>query len=308
MILSAGLTPSWQQIMVFDSWSRGGVSRAREVSWHVQGKVLNAGIAAHHLGGPSLTLSPLGGPPTQEIEREFVKLGIPHRWIETQAGTRVCTTLIDRADDTTTELIENGRPMSAAELVEFHAAYVEEAAKADAVVITGSLPDGTSPLYYRDLLEHTRCPAVLDFRGEGLAAALDLKPYIVKPNREELAQTVAKCLDRDEDLLAAMRSMNDRGAAWAIVTDGAKPIWASSAAKLYRCHPIQDVKVVNAIGSGDAMAAALAWATCAGWDIVRAVRFGIAAATENLSQLETCRLDPERVRRLAEKVIVEELE
>lgn len=307
MILSAGLTPSYQQIMVFDSWRRGAVSRARQVTWHVQGKVLNAGIAAHHLGGPSLTLSPLGGSPMHDIEREFVKLGIPHRWIETQTGTRVCTTLIDRTDGSITELVENGRPMSDVELAEFHRAFEEEAAKAEAVVIAGSLPDGVPSQYYRDLVEHIHCPAVLDFRGEGLLAVLDLKPFIVKPNREELAHTVGKSLDSDDDLLHAMRSLNHRGAEWSVVTDGPKPVWATSERKAYRLHPVPDVQVVNAIGSGDAMAAALAWATRAGWDIVRSVQFGIAAATDNLGQLETCRLDPERVRCLAEKVVVEEL-
>ena len=70
-ILSAGLTPAWQQIMVFDRLRPGEVNRAREAVWCGSGKVLNAGLAAHHLGGPSLTLAPLGGPPLAEIEREF---------------------------------------------------------------------------------------------------------------------------------------------------------------------------------------------------------------------------------------------
>jgi 1-phosphofructokinase family hexose kinase len=308
MLLSAGLTPSYQQIMIFDSLRHGAVNRAREVSWHVQGKVLNAGIAAHFLGGPSLTLSPIGGSPMQDIERQFTELGVPHRWTKTQAGTRVCTTLIDRATDTNTELIENGRPMSPAELAEYHRAYVEEAAKAEVVILTGSLTDGASPLYYRALLDNTPCPAILDFRGEGLLATLDLNPYIVKPNREELAQTVGMNLENDDEVLPAMRSLNHRGAAWVIVTDGAKPVWVSSTTRFYRFHPIDDIKVVNPIGSGDAMAAGLAWATRAGWDIVRAVQFGIAAATDNMSQLETCRLDFDRVRRLSENVRVEKLE
>lgn len=308
MILSAGLTPSYQQIMVFDSLRYGAVNRARQVTWHVQGKVLNAGIAAHHLGGPSLTLAPVGGSPSQDIERQFTELGVPHRWTETQAGTRVCTTLIDHATGTNTELIENGRPMNAAELAEYHQAFLEEVAKAEVVILTGSLTDGAPSLYYRDLLEHTHCPAILDFRGEGLLAVLDMKPLIVKPNREELSHTVGKNLESDEELRTAMRSLNHRGASWVIVTDGPKPVWASSSTCFYRFDPIEDVKVVNVIGSGDAMAAGLAWATRAGWDIARSIQFGIAAATENLSQLETCRLDFDRVCELSEKVRVEKLE
>jgi 1-phosphofructokinase family hexose kinase len=308
MLLSAGLTPSWQQIMVFDELRVGGVNRARDVSWHVQGKVLNAGIAAHFLGGKSLTLTPLGGSQRRDIVEQLDALGVPLRAIETRTGTRVCTSAIDRATGKVTELIENGRPMTGAELAEFHAAFVEEAAEAAAVVLTGSLTDGAKPEYYRDLLEHVNCPAVLDFRGEGLLGCLDLKPFIVKPNREELAHTFGKKTLADEELLPAMRTLNERGATWTVVTDGANPTWASSATKLYRFHSIRDVEVISAIGSGDAMAAALAWSIREGWDIVRAVRFGIAAATENLRQIETCRLDLQKVLALAELVRVEELE
>ncbi|MCL4195358.1 MAG: hypothetical protein KJZ87_26705, partial [Thermoguttaceae bacterium] len=84
MILSAGLTPAWQQILVFDAFRYGEVNRAREAHWCASGKVFNAGIAAHHLGGASLTLALVGGPPLREVTRDFDELGVPHRWIETQ--------------------------------------------------------------------------------------------------------------------------------------------------------------------------------------------------------------------------------
>ena len=190
MILSAGLTPAWQQILLFDSFRYGEVNRAREAHWFSSGKVFNAGIAAHQLGGPSLTLAPVGGPPRAEIEHEFDRMGLPYRWVVTESATRVCTTLIDRATGTITELVENGRPVTPEELDAFRRAYAEEAARAAVAVIIGSLPAGTPASFYRDLLEQTPCPAVLDFRGEGRVACLHLEPPVVKPNREELARTV----------------------------------------------------------------------------------------------------------------------
>ena len=71
MILAAGLTPAWQQILVLDRLQIGEVNRAREAVWCGSGKVLNAGIAAHWLGGPSRTLAPLGGYPREQISAEF---------------------------------------------------------------------------------------------------------------------------------------------------------------------------------------------------------------------------------------------
>lgn len=307
MILSAGLTPSWQQVAVFSSFRLGQVNRADEVRWLAQGKVLNAGIAAHHLGGPSLTLAAVGGPPLAEIEREFAALGVPRRWIVTESSTRVCTTILDRAQGVMTELVENGKPLQPLELDNFRNAYAEEAGKARAAVIAGSLPAGVPDSFYRELVEQTPCPAVLDFRGRGLLNVLDLRPLVVKPNREELAQTVGRDLHDDRQLLDAMRSLNRAGAEWVVVSQGEHPVWMTSESDAYRLHSIPVERAVNPIGSGDAMAAGIAWAIRDGRSMVDAVRFGIAAAVENLLQLETCRLDPLAVQRLAHQVKVEKI-
>jgi len=306
-ILCAGLSPAWQQVMVFRSFRYGEVNRASEVHWLAQGKVINAGIAAHHLGGPSLTLAPLGGPPLAPIDRELAELGVARRWVATESPTRVCTTILDQATGTMTELIEESRPLAPAELDEFRRVYAEEAAKAAAVVLTGSLPMGAPPAFYRELVERTPCPAVLDFRGEGLLASLNLKPLVVKPNREELAQTVDHSLDDDDQLLDAMRSLNRRGAQWVVTTQGQRPVWVTSASNVYRLHCLPADEVVNPLGSGDAMAAAIAWAIRDGRSMVEAVRLGIAAAAENLRHLETGRLDAAVVQRRARDVRVEVL-
>ena len=303
-ILAAGLSPAWQQIMVFPSFRYGEVNRTAEVHWHAQGKVINAGIAAHHLGGPSLTLATLGGLPLAPIDRELAELGVARRWVVTESPTRVCTTILDRATGTMTELIEDAKPLRPAELDEFRRVYAEEAAKAGVVVLTGSLPIGAPATFYRELIERTPCPAVLDFRGEGLLATLELKPLVVKPNHDELAQTVGRRLDDDVQLVDAMRSLNRRGAEWVVATQGERPVWVTSASSVYRLNCLPTDEVVNPIGSGDAMAAAIAWAIRDGRSMIDAVRLGVAAAAENLRRLDTCRLDPIVVQRRAEEVQV----
>lgn len=307
MILSAGLTPAWQQILVFDSFRYGEVNRAAEVLWCASGKVFNAGIAAHHLGGPSLTLAPVGGPAVPQIEAEFAALGVPYRWVRTRAATRICTTLLDRATGSITELVENGRPLTSGELDAFRQAYSEEAARAHAVVLIGSLPQGTPDSYYRELLLRTPCPAVLDFRGEGLLSVLDLKPYVVKPNREELARTFGRPLDDDHDLLAAMRSLNDRGAQWVVITQGAAAVWVTSSDTMYRFQPPAIPDPVNPIASGDAMAGTIAWATGAGRPLPEAVRLGTAAAAQNVRQILPSRLSPQTLEAEAAAVRMEQL-
>ncbi len=305
MILASGLTPAWQGLMVFDGFHVGEVNRAREVCWYGSGKVLNAAVGVHHLGGTVKVLATLGGDPLAQIDRQFAEFGIPRRWIESRSATRVCMTILDRATGEVTELVENGRPLLEEELVRFREAYAEEVSNAKVAILIGSLPQGTPKSFYRELLQVTPCPAVLDFRGEELLGLLDLKPLVVKPNREELAATVGQSLESDAELVEAMQSLNQRGAQWVIITQGKKPVWLSSTDRVYRLFPPEVAKVVNPIGCGDAMAAAVAWAVGEGHEMVDAVRYGIAAATVNLGDQLACRLDREAVCRLAEGIRVE---
>lgn len=305
MILSAGLTPAWQQILLFDGFRYGEVNRATEVHACASGKVFNAGIAVARLAAANLTLAPVGGIWTKSIEAEFDALAVNRRFIHTAAPTRVCTTLLDRATGSMTELVENGRPLSNDELEQFAAAFAEEAAQAAGVIFIGSLPDKTPVSYYRRLLSAVRCPMVLDFRGEGLRQSLPLRPLLVKPNREELARTVDNPLDDDRTLVAAMQQLNHAGAQWVLVTHGAGPAWLTSQEQVMRLYPPVANTVVNPIGCGDAIAAGVAVATERGADIVEAVRYGMAAAHANLQQLLPCRFDTSHLNTVAASIRVE---
>lgn len=309
MILSAGLTPAWQQVLLFDSFRYGEVNRAREVHWGASGKVFNAAVAVHRLGGPSRALAPVGKTQRQTIEDDLHALGVPSRLVLTECSTRVCTTIIDRSGRQITELVENGRPLTHQELAAFRAAYAEEAARAEVAIIIGSLPEGTPESFYRELVERTPCPAILDFRGEGLLACLELKPYVVKPNREELAQTVGRPLKTDQELVEAMLSVNRRGAQWVLVTQGGGPVWITGENGAWRAHPIpvSAAEIVNPIGCGDALTAGIAWATRAGRCLLDAVRVGLAASHANLRQHFPGRLHPAAMEASAENVPIEDV-
>src|SRR5262245_2050866 len=189
MILAAGLSPAWQQVLRFDSFTPGAVNRAAEVRWCASGKVLNAARALHHLGGPCKALTVAGGRSGEELRRDFAALGIAGHWVEATAPTRVCTTIVDSARQSSTELVENAHALTLGELEAFTAVFTEEAATAAVVVLIGSLPPGTSPNYYAHFLTRTRGKVILDARGVELLLAVHARPFLIKPNREELART-----------------------------------------------------------------------------------------------------------------------
>jgi tagatose 6-phosphate kinase len=295
LILAAGLTPAWQQILSCDGLKLGQINRAREAHWTASGKVLNVGLALHHLGGPNLTLALVGGLPGKSIEEQFASLGAGCRWVWSDRPTRVCTTLLDRPSRVTTELVENAATVSPGDLDAFMRAYEECVSKARFVVLSGSLPPGTPRSFYRDLIGRTPGRVVLDASGAELLEALPGRPMCVKPNRDELARTVGQELNSDERLKDAMNELNCRGADWVLISHGADALWASSNGRFYTFSPAK-VSVVNPIASGDCLAAGVAWALRAGSEMPDAIRFGMAAAAENATMLLPSRLDLEHVR------------
>ncbi len=284
MILTAGLTPALQQILLFDALTLGEVNRARQVHWGASGKVLNAVRALHHLGAECKTLTLVGGRTGEAIRRDIAQLGIAARWIEGSTPTRICTTLLDRSQRQATELVPNAAQASMEELDRFQAAYAEEAMAATAVVLIGSLPIGTPSSYYRDLLTRTPGKVILDARGTELLEALAAKPFLVKPNRSELRQTLGRELRDDAELFDALGEINERGAEWVVVTDGGNPVYARSRQHLYRLQP-PPVEVVNPIGCGDCMAAGIAQGLQMGHEPLDAIRRGLAVAANKLGQI-----------------------
>jgi 1-phosphofructokinase family hexose kinase len=313
-ILAAGLSPAWQQIMVFDEFTSGEVNRACEVHWCGSGKVLNVGIALARLAASDThcsaqVLSVIGPRARAAIDSEFTELGVNCRWVETRTETRICTTIVDRSSGRTTELVENAPPLTAHELAQFRDAFAEEAARADVVLWTGSLPAGVDSRHVAESLRdsearlgETRPRAILDIRGPELLLALECKPFCIKPNRDELAGTIGRKLATDDDLLAAMRELNARGAEWVVVTHGADAVWASHGGRLHKLQPPRIENIVNPIGSGDCLAAGIALATASGKDMIDAIRFGIAAACDNVGQLLPARIDASRVLTLQNQI------
>ena len=109
MLVAAGLTPAWQQILRFDELCVGEVNRALEAHWCASGKIFNVGIALAHLGAESGVISPLGLNVRGEVEAEFHELGVSAQLIVSEEPTRVCTTLLDSSKGTVTELVIPGK-------------------------------------------------------------------------------------------------------------------------------------------------------------------------------------------------------
>lgn len=309
MILCIGTTPAVQRVMVFRALTMDAVNRASTTVDGIAGKSVNVAKVLKTLGEQPFAIGFAGGDRGEFLLRRLSERGIESQFIKVEAPTRQCTTVIDQAAKTHTELVEESQPVSAADYARLITIIQEKITTSRAVIMSGSIAPGVpSDLYLRctRLACETRALAVVDAQGIPLFEALNAKPDLVKPNRAELAATVKSELNNDDSTMDAMRQLHQRGAQRVVVTAGKDPALAFDGKTLWRVTS-PSVETRNPIGSGDAFTAGLVSHLLKGDDLGEACRWGAAAGAANALTLMAGEVEMSDVQRLAPSVAIEKV-
>src|SRR5262249_895059 len=143
-----------------------------------------------------------------------------HDFVSVTPNTRMCITLVDQEHRTATELIEEAAPVSSSDAEKLLMKLEGLLQHAKVLVLSGTLAPGCGDDFYARWLKLAHAAdveAILDAKGVALSEALREKPFIVKPNRSELAGTVHRPIDNETDVREAIRVIISMGASWAVV-------------------------------------------------------------------------------------------
>ncbi len=307
MILCVGATPAAQRVMVFRNLRLDTVNRSATVLDGAAGKSMNVAKVLRALGLDPLAVGFVGGLRGDELQSLLTSRGIRTELVKVSAPTRQCITVIDESAETHTELVEESKPISVDDYDRLIAIVRARLQNCQAVVLSGSLtPMGPSDFFLT--CAHLACQAgvfcLVDAQGPALIETLEARPALVKPNRAELAKTLTRELHTETDTLRAMRQLCEQGAQRVVVTSGRGPVLALDGNKSWRIL-VPDVKVVNPIGSGDALAAGLVWGMLRGDELGEACRRGCAAGAANALTMMPGEVNREDVERLLPVITAE---
>jgi tagatose 6-phosphate kinase len=309
MILCIGTTPAAQRVMVFDRLRLDSVNRAAVTLDGAAGKSINVAKVLHALGEAPKVITFLGGDRGEFLHGLLLQRGIDTERISVPARTRQCVTVIDRAAGTHTELVEESAAVDPPAFERLRDAIRRDLAHCRAVVLSGTIAPGGPASLYLECARWARdagALSVVDAQGEPLIQALAAEPDLVKPNRAELAATVARELDDEAAVRTAMHELVERGAKRVIVTAGRNPTLAFDGATFWRIVS-PPITAMNPIGSGDSFTAGLVWRLVHGDDLGEACRWGAAAGTANALTLMAGEVERSTVDRLAREIKAEPL-
>jgi tagatose 6-phosphate kinase len=304
------LTPTVQRTQRFANFTLGAVNRARETVVTASGKGVNVARVITLLGESARLVQIVGGGAGRYITERLDAEGVPHHSLtaEDEAPTRTClTVLMDNGP--TTELVEEARPVSSHDLRLLRDAARNALLDAKALCCSGSLPPEVPETFYADLVReahHYGIPSIVDAQKAPLRAALEAKPFLVKPNREEAAATLRLSLtgDAPTDARTAAHALVEAGATWALVSMGRIGSLLTDGRSTWQITSPQ-VEAVNPIGSGDSLCAGFLAAHIArGLPVPDAVAFGTACAAANCLTLTSGVVHPADVDALLPQVSI----
>lgn len=276
MIVTITMNPSIDISYPLESFQLDTVNRVNDARKTAGGKGLNVTRVLKQLKHDVIASGLLGGYIGEGMKADLDKADIAHQFTAISGNTRNCIAILHEGKQT--EILESGPTIHLAELQSFLAQLDALIQVTDVVTISGSLPQGVPADFYVEVIK--RCnsvdkPVVLDCSGEALRQVLTSshKPYLIKPNREELSDLLGTSL---EDLASIKKALaNDlfAGIEWMVVSLGAQGAIAKHENNFYRVT-IPKIEIVNPVGSGDATVAGFAAAIVEGKEATALLKMG----------------------------------
>ncbi len=193
MIMVLALNPAIDKIYYTEDFMPGGLYRVGNIVKSAGGKGVNVARVASSIGEEVLLVGFKAGEAGQWLERQAAVLErVAVRFIEVGGETRTNNNIIDRKRGTETEVLEAGPVITEAASSEMAVLIQNEIKKygIQVLVCTGSLPEGMDKGFYAEIIRTANSfgvKTILNTSGDTLVKGIEAKPFLVKPNRRELA-------------------------------------------------------------------------------------------------------------------------
>lgn len=257
MIYTVTLNPSLDYVVSVADFKSRALNRTDNEVIMPGGKGINVSVVLKRFGVKSTALGFLAGFTGEEIGRRLKNEGVANDFIELKGGcSRINVKVL--ADNGETEINGQGPSMTPRDLDRL-IDKIRDLEPTDTLVLSGSVPASMPRDSYRRILDavaqENGCRIVLDTGGSYLRELIPYKPFLVKPNRDELQELFHTKINDRDDALKYAKKLQEQGARNVLVSlggDGA--VLVTETGEEYSM-PAPEGNVVNTVGSGDSMVA-----------------------------------------------------
>ena len=279
MIYSVTLNPSIDFIVRVKDFQLGETNRAYEDNFFAGGKGIMVSKLLKNVKTDCVNLGFLGGFTGTFIEQNLKKLNILSDFVTVNENTRVNVKL---KTETETEINCQGPKISENEKEEF-LDKIRKTKSDDFVILSGSVPSNLGNDFYITIIEILNKNGVkftLDSSGETFSKSLKYKPFLIKPNKDELKEYARREFKNNQEIVNYVReNLVDKAEHIIISLGGEGALYIDKNFSLF-AYPLKvKENVVNTVGAGDSVVAGFVNYMLKYNDVERAFRFAVACGT-----------------------------
>lgn len=279
MIYTITFNPALDYISQVENFEVGKINRTKTEKILPGGKGLNVSIVLKNLEYNSTALGFIAGFTGDELKKQLEDYKINTDFIKVKKGiTRINVKISSKEE---TALNGNG-PEITKEDIQNLLDKIDKIKKDDIVILAGNVPKGINNNIYEIIcvkLEKNGVTYIVDATKELLINVLKYKPFLIKPNKEELEETFKVKIKTKEDIVLYAKKLQLMGAKNVLVSlggDGA--ILVTAEENVYFCEAPKG-KVLNTVGAGDSMVAGFLAGYLKTQDYEYALKMGIATGS-----------------------------
>lgn len=276
MIYTVTCNPALDYTLKVQNFTAEKINRAQETLLTFGGKGINVSAVLNELNVPTTALGFIAGGNGERLNALLSQNGVATDFIRLKDGeTRINVKIKSQKE---WDINAPGPQVDAQALAELMA-RLEGLQAGDGLVLSGSVPAGLPADLYEQMLKRIEGKgilAVIDAEGALLRKTLGFKPFLVKPNHQELGELYGVNLHRLQETEPYARKLQGEGARNVLVSCGGEG--ALLLDETGAVHTAQNAPGIfkNSVGCGDSMVAGF----LAGWlktsDYKEALRWGTA--------------------------------
>ena len=286
MILTVCMSPCTDVTIELDSFNVGKMNIIKSKKLSFAGKALNVAIGVSRLGGKAYTTGLMYNEGGYMFENHLEKEGVNYSFVWNEGRVRENYKFID-SRSMLTEVNDVGEAVGKEKLDEVLKRVRELSSKSNVTVLSGGLPRNVQPEFYAELVKavDSRSLKIVDATGQRMFFALNEGVDLVKPNLEELENTLGRRIMSQEDMLEGCYDLLDRGAKCVMLSLGKQGAIITNGTDSYYCKSI-NVAVNSTVGAGESMVAAAALMMEKNAPLEEILRAGVAAGTATVMTVD----------------------
>ena len=246
------------------------------------GKGVNISRALTVCGTENLAFVVLGEENGESFARAMSADGMTYRTISVQGRLRENITIhTDNADETRISFAGFDAPEDL--LAQVEKSLADEIDGETVVTLTGRNPSGVGIEETKAMLRRFAergAKIVIDSRSFSLSDLVEMKPWLIKPNQEEISAYLGREIGSISEVIEAAKELHEGGMANVMISLGSKGALLVSDEGIFSAKPPK-IEALSTIGAGDSSIAGFLAASSEGLGakdaICRAVAYGTAA-------------------------------